>query len=94
MKWLILEELTLGAVCASGGGHLATCTDISEMATLTESGGVWPRVHQGAETVEFCVLHLVVTATDHLVGVMSMWSTCKSLEEPGITYSVWLETVV
>lgn len=74
--------------------EVATCTDISEMASLTESGGVWPMVHQRAETVEFCMPHLVVTVTDYLVGVMSMWSSCKSLEEPGIIYSVCLKIVL
>lgn len=35
VKWLVLGELTLGAVPAPGGGHLATCTDISERASQT-----------------------------------------------------------
>lgn len=31
-------------------------------------------VHERAETVEFCMPHLMVTVTDQLVGVTSMWN--------------------
>ncbi|RMC11924.1 hypothetical protein DUI87_11051 [Hirundo rustica rustica] len=63
-----------------GGGQLTPCTDVFEMASLTESGGVWPIAHQRAETVEFCMPHLMVTVTGQFGGVMCMWSICKSLD--------------